>query len=37
MMRTLELAVRWLSCAGAAPEGKKPVITEVYAYGQVHG
>jgi hypothetical protein len=28
------LAERWLPCAEAAPEGKKPVITEVAAFAR---
>lgn len=29
---SLALAVRWPSVAGATPEGKKPVITEVVGF-----
>jgi hypothetical protein len=34
---SLVLAERWLPCAEAAPEGKKPVITEVAAFGLLAG
>ena len=32
VLGSLLLAVRWSSCASSAPEGKKPVITEVAAF-----